>query len=107
MFAKYDELQRQEEAKYKQLLGDARWKELRISILKRDCTKCANCGANRNLQVHHKQYHVCSTTGKWKAPWEYHTKYLVTLCVNCHKTGNAKFKLPVFEIKKSTANRLQ
>lgn len=107
MIAKYEELQRQIEAKYKQLLDDARWKEVRIQILKRDGSKCVNCSAKPNLQVHHKQYHVCIATGTWNAPWEYHTKYLVTLCIHCHKAGHAKFKIPVFEIKKSTANRLQ
>jgi len=107
MNIKSEELFLREESRYKQLLEDDRWKEIRIQILKRDGSKCVNCSAKTNLQVHHKQYHVCNTTGTWNAPWEYHTKYLVTLCVRCHKAGHAKFKIPVFGIKKSTANRLQ
>lgn len=107
MIIKSDELLKREEATYKQLLEHPSWKKVRIQILNRDGSKCVNCSAKTNLQVHHKQYHVCNTTGKWNAPWEYHTKYLVALCVHCHKAGHSKFKIPIFEIKKSTANRLQ
>ncbi len=88
-----------EEERYKRLLEDNRWKSFRNEVIKRDGFRCVNCSAVSNLQVHHKQYHVYSTTGKWKAPWEYESKLLITLCTSCHKNGHQKYKIPVFTIK--------
>lgn len=54
------------------------WKDRRLEILKLDKFKCVNCGATKNLQVHHKKY-----DNKLKV-WEYPDEYLVTVCEKCH-----------------------
>ena len=64
---------------YKVLLYDLRWKELSLSIKKRDKFKCKICESTRLLQVHHKVY----ISGLM--PWEYSGSQLVTLCERCHK----------------------
>ena len=91
--------QTSEEERYKRLLEDNRWKAIRNEVIKRDGFRCINCSVTGNLQVHHKQYHVYSTTGKWKAPWEYELRLLITLCMPCHEKGHHKYKIPVFRIK--------
>lgn len=85
---------------YNELLFDKRWKEFRTRILIRDEFKCRICGSTEKLVVHHKQYHV-NYEGKKYVPWDYEEKYLVTLCDSCHKSGHAKFQVPIFEIEKN------
>ena len=63
---------------YQKELQDKRWKELSLSVMKRDNFQCALCGSKNNLNVHHTEYQ----TGK-KA-WEYPTSVLITLCSDCH-----------------------
>ena len=80
---------------YGYLLFDKRWKEKRAMILIRDSNKCIICGLNENLQVHHRQYQYLISLKKFKAPWEYSDKMLITLCNICHQRGHSKFKVPI------------
>lgn len=80
---------------YDLLLTSDKWKAKRKEILHRDGNTCAVCGANASLQVHHRQYHTDRKTGKYLPPWQYHSKYLITLCSSCHKDGHEHYKIPV------------
>ena len=65
---------------YGDLLKDPRWQRKKSEILQRDDFTCQLCtDTETELHIHHKKY----ITGL--KPWEYENKYLVTLCVNCHK----------------------
>ena len=83
---------------YQAQLRFRQWKYKRKQILKRDDYKCRCCGSNQKLNVHHKQYHICSNSGIRKAPWQYKNDYLITLCESCHKAGHAQYNIPVFHI---------
>jgi len=83
---------------YGALLFDKRWKEKRNVILLRDNNKCVICGLNEDLQVHHRQYQFVNAIKKFKAPWEYADKILITLCISCHQRGHSKFKVPIIYI---------
>lgn len=83
---------------YKELLFDKRWLEKRAGILKRDNFRCVMCCSDKHLIVHHKQYHVNKRTGEKLVPWDYHDKYLVTLCEKCHNKGHQLYEIPTFEI---------
>jgi 5-methylcytosine-specific restriction endonuclease McrA len=82
--------------KYEDLLNTPQWSIKREIILKRDYYKCRNCGSKENLNVHHRQYHSHAGSGVKFMPWEYHNRYLITLCSDCHKTGHNNFKIQVF-----------
>lgn len=82
---------------YSSLLAMEQWKRRREQILKRDNMRCRNCGANSNLQVHHRQYHVCSKTNRKTLPWLYENKYLITLCRTCHELGHSKYRILTFK----------
>ncbi len=86
------------ELNYGQLLLLPQWKKRRRQILLRDCNKCRACGASSILHVHHRQYHVLKSIGKFQLPWKYSDKYLITLCDNCHKNGHLKYQIPIFTI---------
>ncbi len=73
---------------YSELLQDQRWRELRELVLSRDGKKCRNCKSGSQLQIHHRQYHICSKTQLKIAPWEYDLQLLVTLCETCHENGH-------------------
>jgi len=81
---------------YQRLLRHPKWFKKRTEILKRDKMNCACCGANKELNVHHKQYHI-NSNNQFLAPWQYDNKYLITLCSNCHNLGHKKFNIPVFK----------
>lgn len=83
---------------YGALLFDRRWKEKRVLILIRDLHKCVICGNSESLEVHHRQYHYLSVHRKFKAPWDYPDKILITLCNSCHQRGHAKFKVPIVNV---------
>jgi 5-methylcytosine-specific restriction endonuclease McrA len=83
---------------YNILLKDPRWQKKRDAILKRDGNKCINCGSNKVLQVHHKQYHISKKISNFILPWNYPERYLITLCEKCHNLGHLKFTVPTFEI---------
>ena len=69
---------------YKDKLKDSRWLAKRQAILARDSFRCAICGSNNGLNVHHSAYIY------GREPWEYDNKYLVTLCHKCHAKLHGK-----------------
>lgn len=83
---------------YSNLLKSQQWFDKRKSILARDNNECRCCRSTKSLHVHHKQYHLRKQTGKFQLPWKYQSKYLITLCENCHKTGHQNLKVPLFKI---------
>jgi len=84
---------------YSELLNMPQWKEKRKEILARDGFCCRNCKSTTGLQVHHRQYHVIGNTKSFYKPWEYPSRYLITLCEDCHKSGHKKYNVPVFNRK--------
>jgi len=88
----------QQKEEYGSFLKRPEWSVKRETILKRDGSRCLNCGSTHNLQVHHRQYHTSSKTGDFRRPWDYKDKYLVTLCLDCHQAGHKYFKVPVFNV---------
>lgn len=83
---------------YNHELSMPQWCIKRMQIIKRDNNQCRCCGKRNDLQVHHRQYHTLGKTGQRKKPWEYHDKYLITLCANCHQNGHQQYRVPVFSI---------
>lgn len=79
-------------------LKNPRWFEKRKAVLKRDGYKCRNCGSEKELIVHHRQYHADKKTGRFFNSWDYKLKYLITLCKNCHAAGHNKFKIKIEKI---------
>lgn len=82
---------------YGELLSMPQWEIKRKLILIRDGYRCRNCGGEKRLQVHHRQYHV-NKFGEKVKPWNYANHYLVTLCDECHKNGHELYKVPVFKL---------
>lgn len=80
---------------YKEKLFDPRWTCKRNMILQRDGYRCVICGNTDHLVVHHKQYHFISRLGKYRDPWDYKDKYLITVCKSCHERGHYRYKVPV------------
>jgi len=87
----------QKEVTYLEMLLTERWRRKREEILERDKNKCRNCGMDRNLEIHHRQYHQDINTGFKKEPWDYEGKYLITLCHDCHSAGHQQYNIPVFK----------
>lgn len=79
---------------YGGLLFDPRWKQRRQEILTRDNQQCVICTSNEKLQVHHRQYHFVKALQKYKAPWEYEDRLMITLCERCHTRGHNRYKVP-------------
>jgi hypothetical protein len=79
---------------YGALLFDKRWIEKRSEIIQRDNAQCVICGKSHSLQVHHRQYHFVKALQKFKAPWEYENRLMITLCDRCHTRGHGKYKVP-------------
>ncbi len=68
-------------SRYARLLTDPRWHRRRLQVLNRDGFSCRACGeGDRALHVHHIGYI------RGRAPWDYPTRMLVTLCAPCHHT---------------------
>jgi 5-methylcytosine-specific restriction endonuclease McrA len=86
------------ELSYNDLLQDRKWQNKRNEIIKRDDYKCLNCASSKDLQVHHRQYHIIKKTNEYKKPWDYTHRYLITLCQICHLDGHNHFKIPIFII---------
>jgi len=65
---------------YKDYLKSNHWKQIRknkfISNQKVNLKKCAICGSEKNLQIHHLTY---------KNLWNENNKTLRILCNKCHK----------------------
>jgi 5-methylcytosine-specific restriction endonuclease McrA len=87
-------MQNSNSTNYSQLLLTTEWKEKRKIILERDGHKCRSCGSEEALQVHHRQYHIDLNTGLKLPPWQYNTRYLVSLCTTCHKNGHDHYQVP-------------
>lgn len=83
---------------YQTSLEDPRWKRLRLQILDRDQHQCKFCGAKKDLQIHHRQYHRDKLTGEWLKSWEYHPSLLITVCQTCHYQGHLQYPIPTKEI---------
>lgn len=83
---------------YGGLLFDARWKNKRQEILTRDQFQCIICHADKDLHVHHRQYHYLKSVEKYKAPWDYDNGLLITLCTKCHQKGHSIYKIPIINI---------
>ncbi len=83
---------------YNDLLNTKSWSIRRKEILKRDKNQCMNCNSGQNLNVHHRQYHYIKKTGKKLNPWDYSSRYLITLCNTCHLLGHKKYKIPSYGI---------
>lgn len=81
---------------YNQMLSLPEWYVKRNEILHRDGKRCRSCCSRDFLQVHHRQYHIVKSTGKFKDPWSYDQSQLITLCKKCHEAGHHNYKIPVF-----------
>ncbi|MCF2875073.1 MULTISPECIES: HNH endonuclease [unclassified Tenacibaculum] len=80
---------------YGGLLLTSEWREKREEILKRDGNKCRVCNSEEELQVHHRQYHYSLVLRKFRKPWEYPNRLLISLCKKCHQKGHNKFEVPI------------
>lgn len=85
---------------YRELLFDSRWLIKKAKIIKRDNYRCAICGNESPLVVHHKRYHYNIRRAKKNDPWDYDDKYLITLCQSCHREGHKQYKIPTININK-------
>lgn len=87
---------------YGEKLKDSRWQKKRLEVLSRDDWKCLCCKRGENggvcLHVHHSYYQ------KNKAPWEYNTDTLVTLCAECHEREPRAMEYCLINIPKSIIN---
>ena len=64
---------------YLEKLQDPRWQKKRLQVMNRDHWACVHCKKSENtLTVHH-----CRYSGE---PWEVEDQFLMTLCMDCHKT---------------------
>jgi hypothetical protein len=83
---------------YGNLLFDPRWKSKRQEILNRDRHQCIICSSDKELHVHHRQYHYLKTIGKFKPPWDYDNQLMITLCSRCHRKGHSSYNIPIINI---------
>lgn len=79
---------------YGALLFHPKWKAKRMEILTRDGHKCVNCKSDKDLQIHHRQYHFIVSQNQFQLPWDYPDHLLITLCELCHSRGHNKYKVP-------------
>ena len=91
---KNKELLKNTHGSYGSLLFRNEWKDKRKEILNRDKNQCRVCKKEDELQVHHRQYHYSLVLRKYRKPWEYSNKLLITLCKKCHQKGHQLFKVP-------------
>ena len=87
----------QKDVTYIEMLLTERWRRKREEILERDNRKCRNCGCGQNLEVHHRQYHIDLKSGMKREPWDYDSKYLISMCGECHEAGHKQHNIPVFK----------
>lgn len=83
---------------YGALLFHPNWKMKRKEILQRDMHRCVHCRSDKDLQVHHRQYHFIASEQKFRLPWDYPGHLLITLCESCHNKGHNKYKVPTITI---------
>jgi hypothetical protein len=55
-------------ATYGALLFHPKWKEKRKEILNRDQHRCVNCQSEKDLQIHHRQYHFIASQNQFRLP---------------------------------------
>lgn len=68
---------------YGEQLKDPRWLEVKVQILRRDNFACVCCNeTGKIMNVHHGVYF------KDRMAWEYESKYLHTVCKDCHKLAH-------------------
>jgi 5-methylcytosine-specific restriction endonuclease McrA len=83
---------------YGALLFHPNWKSKRKEILSRDMHRCVNCKSEKDLQVHHRQYHFIVRENRFRLPWDYPGNLLITLCEPCHNRGHNKYKVPTIHV---------
>ena len=83
---------------YGALLLHPHWKAKRKEILHRDMHRCVHCRSDKELQVHHRQYHFIAGEQQFRLPWDYPGHLLITLCESCHNKGHHKYKVPTITI---------
>ncbi|MBC9913893.1 hypothetical protein ICL55_25845 [Chitinophaga varians] len=83
---------------YGALLFHPNWKTKRKEILHRDGHRCIHCHSDKDLQVHHRQYHFIANLQQFRLPWDYPGHLLITLCEPCHTKGHSKYKVPTITI---------
>jgi len=88
----------QSHGSYGALLLHPNWKAKRKEILIRDMDRCVHCKSNKDLQVHHRQYHFIASQQKFRLPWDYPDHLLITLCESCHNKGHNKYKVPTITL---------
>lgn len=91
-------LSQQSHGSYGALLFHPSWKAKRKEILDRDLHRCVHCRSDKQLQVHHRQYHFVERLQKFRLPWEYPGHLLITLCEACHNKGHHKYKVPTITV---------
>lgn len=91
-------VRQQPHGSYGALLFHPAWKAKRKEILERDLHRCVHCRSNRQLQVHHRQYHFVARLQKFRLPWDYPGHLLITLCEACHNKGHRKYKVPTITV---------
>jgi len=65
---------------YAEKLKDPRWQKKRLEVMERDGFACRDCLDDKStLNVHHCHY----SKGD---PWDTDSKFLMTLCEDCHAT---------------------
>jgi len=60
-------------------LADVRWAKRKLAILATRGNQCEDCGATKNIQLHHLRYETN------RQPWEYPDAELRLLCIICHR----------------------
>lgn len=78
---------------YSKLLARKEWLIVRNLVLIRDKYKCLKCNSRNKLEVHHILYI------ENKMPWEIPTRYLITLCEECHKKEHRNRPISDFIVK--------
>lgn len=67
---------------YKKYLNSKEWKERRLQRLEIDGYKCACCGTDKNLNVHHLTYDMIGSE---------EMDDLITMCKDCHKSIHDRY----------------
>lgn len=83
---------------YGGLLFHHKWKEKRKEILNRDQYRCVICKSDKELQIHHRQYHFLLNQNQFRLPWDYEDNLLITLCESCHSRGHNRYKVPTINV---------
>lgn len=66
---------------YREYLDSEAWRGTRMAALKRAGHRCAVCGTNRGLEVHHKHYRSLGAEA-WGD--------LAVLCRDCHENADRR-----------------